>query len=842
MMMMMVMIMMMMMLCRSTNNNSCHAGAVTKKNEIPIGMRYNMLLGCSLIPLMSSTKVMELRNHRLRICHQTEWEIFMQSSSIRIEEVVTDGLFSSLFSRSKVTFIAIFMKYTGDIPLRSRTMLGHNSSFSIRVPGVSQWSDAIDILKVDTSGSSESCIVLSEATEHSGRLEFYYEFGAHVEKSAGFLHGITAVTIVPKHILVSKLSIPIEVAQLSSYEDALLLSPGLVTCFHYPRRNLTKLLQIRRVLSPMVEGCSDADANVFIGEIDISRIGVVYAKLRNPSLILKVQVESVGASLVATFWEQTSLWPPYRIDNLTESTIRFRQVVAKAMGTMSSLRESDNASSSSSIADDSIRDKGASRIIPWDNAHPRSRVPFAWDLPMSCRKSVQVEVEQVGKWIPFCEVPFDADPDDFHPLPMVINKRAPSSQGNPFAEGFLSLCERDSRTNQDSWSSVYCILRPGVLYVYPDDSRTFLKDVIRMDTPGEGEAPQFATVKKLLHKRSKLTGFFSSTTATPGSTSYDSNQVRVLILKIADKLDLYQDLSRDKMCVSNRKRADSDQEGEEKGKQPSAVRTDAAADDAQINVTAEVSRSGVRFLFGGVEEGISKALPTAANDGDGDGDGLLRSTESKKRNTLRTFLSEGVSAEDLLNEISSVPVHLDDVVEAILAIMQFDLRRAVGLERAQEVCDWLLSQGFLAPRSETIVSRVQPVIEEEEEDEDEGCLDYASGIDADFCEYDVGHPPLEPAQTGGSLNRKALTSDVTGRLTMHARPPPSRNRDLRGLYEGVDLYFCPPSLSPELLAALSETSGGAASEGTDSDVQAGFTIELNKKKHRSGRHSPCPVM
>jgi hypothetical protein len=810
---------------------------VTKKNEIPIGMRYNMLLGCSLTPLMSSTKVMELRNHRLRICHQTEWEIFVQSSSIRIEEVVTDGLFSSLFSRSKVTYIAIFMKYTGDIPLRSRTMLGHNSSFSIRVPGVSQWSDAIDILKVDTSGSSESCIVLSEASEDSGRLEFYYEFGAHVEKSAGFLHGITSVTIVPKHILVSKLSMPIEIAQLSSSEDALLLSPGLVTCFHYPRRNLTKLLQIRRVLSPMAEGCGgDADANVFIGEIDISRIGVVYAKLRNPALILKVQVESVGASLVATFWEQTSLWPPYRIDNLTESTIRFRQVVAKAVGTTSSLRESDNTSSSS-IADDSVRDKGASRIIPWDNAHPRSRVPFAWDLPMSCRKSVQVEVEQVGKWIPFCEVPFDADPDDFHPLPMVINKRAPSSQGNPFAEGFLSLCERDSRTNQDSWSSVYCILRPGVLYVYPDDSRTFLKDVIRMDTPGEGEAPQFATVKKLLHKRSKLTGFFSSSTsATLGSTTYDSNQVRVLILKIADKLDLYQDLSPDKMGVmSRRKRADSDQEGEEKGKQLPTVRTDAAADDAQINVTSEVNRSGaspVRFLFGGVEEGINKALPTAAAAGDdGDGDGLLGSTECKKRNTLRTFLSEGVSAEDLLNEISSVPVHLDDVVEAIMAIMQFDLRRAVGLERAQEVCDWLLSQGFLAPRSETIVSRVQPVIEEVEEEEAEGGLDYIStGIDVDFCDVDF------------SLNRKASTSDVTGRLTMHARPPPSRNRDLRGLYEGVDLYFCPPSLSPELLAALSETSAGATSEGTDSDVQAGFTIELNKKKHRSGRHPPCSVM
>jgi len=778
-----------------------YSDTATKKNEIPIGMRYNMLLNCSMIPLMASTKVVELRNHRLRICHQSEWEIFMQSSSIRIKEVEKDG-WTMMFSRSKVTYIAIFMKFTGDIPFRSRTMLGHNSSFTIRVPGVSEWSDTIDIFKVD---ASESSVVLSEAAEHSGRPEFYYEFGTYVEKTGGFLHSITSVTIVPKHILVSKLSIPIEVAQLSVSSEALLLSPGAVTCFHYPHRYQSKLLQIRRVVSIQpTESCGETgDANVFIGEIDISRIGVVYAKLRNPALILKVQVESVGASLVATFLEQTSLWPPYRIDNLTESNIRFRQVDARA-GTTGTVRESD------SIADDSVRGKVASSRIPWDIAHPRSQAPFAWDLPMSCRKSIQVEVEQVGAWIPFCEVPFDAEPDDFHPMPMVINKRAPSSLGNPFAEGFLSLSERDPRTNQDSWTSVYCILRPGVLYVYPNDSRTFLKDVIRMDVPGQ--VPQFATVKKLLHKRSKLGFFSSSTTEMLGGSTYDSNQVRALILKIADKLDLYQDLSPNKF-VSGRKRTNSDEEVDEKDKHPILDEANAQSqvtEEAPLQVEVKGPTS-VRFLFGGVDEGSSDAsLSIELSSGVRD---------VKKRSTLRTFLSAGVSTEDMLNALSSVPVHLDDVIEAILAIKQSELRKPVSLERAQKICDWLLTQGFLAPRSESVV---QPAVIEEEEMEG---LD----LDAEF-DHDVEHATPEAV---GPLTRKVSTNDLVGRQTIHTRPPNRRN--LRRLYEGLDLYFYPPSLSPELLAAMIESTGGASSDGTDSDTgQAGFTIELNKKKRRLG--------
>ena len=48
----------------------------------------------------------------------------------------------------------------------------------------------------------------------------------------------------------------------------------------------------------------------WFGEVDITTLGVVYAKLRVPKLrLIKVQVEMVGASLTATFSEQSVRCP-----------------------------------------------------------------------------------------------------------------------------------------------------------------------------------------------------------------------------------------------------------------------------------------------------------------------------------------------------------------------------------------------------------------------------------------------------------------------------------------------------------------------------------------------------
>jgi len=42
----------------------------------------------------------------------------------------------------------------------------------------------------------------------------HFEFGASVERGSGILQGVTSVSIVPKYVLVSNLSFPLEIRQL----------------------------------------------------------------------------------------------------------------------------------------------------------------------------------------------------------------------------------------------------------------------------------------------------------------------------------------------------------------------------------------------------------------------------------------------------------------------------------------------------------------------------------------------------------------------------------------------------------------------------------------------------
>ena len=219
-----------------------------------------------------------------------------------------------------------------------------------------------------------------------------------VQRGTGIMQGITSVSIVPKYVLVSNLSFPLEIRQLLDWSmvarataastgasggfgmgndpgggkaamvysnlfeyfeqtmtaSTVLLAPGSVQNYHFPVRGRPDgmLLQIRckqasgersgslpfstaaagksgeatvsggkggsRRSSKGDKGSStNADAidkgggtqhaaAPWFGEVDITTLGVVYAKLRVPKLrLIKVQVEMVGASLTATFSEQS---------------------------------------------------------------------------------------------------------------------------------------------------------------------------------------------------------------------------------------------------------------------------------------------------------------------------------------------------------------------------------------------------------------------------------------------------------------------------------------------------------------------------------------------------------
>lgn len=84
------------------------------------------------------------------------------------------------------------------------------------------------------------------------------------------------------------------------------------------------MIQIRRLKDNLAHP-SDEDTDDWYGEVDVSKLGLVYAKLRDPLVVIKIQTQLVGASLVATISEQSYLWPPYKVMNSSQFGIRFRQ-------------------------------------------------------------------------------------------------------------------------------------------------------------------------------------------------------------------------------------------------------------------------------------------------------------------------------------------------------------------------------------------------------------------------------------------------------------------------------------------------------------------------------------
>jgi len=111
----------------------------------------------------------------------------------------------------------------------------------------------------------------------------------------------------------------VDVADVNQYLN---LQPDNSKYFHYSNAKSPHKIQIRRLND--ITSIDDDDDNWY-GEVDISKLGLVYAKLRDPQVVLKIQTQLVGASLVATVSEQSHLWPPYRVQNSTRFSIRFRQ-------------------------------------------------------------------------------------------------------------------------------------------------------------------------------------------------------------------------------------------------------------------------------------------------------------------------------------------------------------------------------------------------------------------------------------------------------------------------------------------------------------------------------------
>ena len=513
---------------------------------IPPSVQFNMVADCHLDPLPLSTKVSTLQQNRIRLCHITEWNIFKQIYSIQSSQVIQEGKLMKMLSSKKFSHRAVFMKMEGDIPFYTKKLLGQ-PSLSLRVPKQTEWSDSIDLMKSDFGSTFINDDIINVGIAAGPRTQGYncrqFQFGAYIQKGKGLYQNISSVSVVPKYIIISKLTTAIQIRQVDVMDtnQHLTLHPENSKHFHYSSRTSPQMIQVRRL--PLLPSDSETDdGNEWYGELDVSKLGLLYGKLRDPQIILKLQTQLVGASLVTTISEQSYLWPPYRLQNSSQFAIRFRQSF-KVQESMAAAFERSLSSKVESTDDLTCQDvteladpADASTFssIPWDYLSARLSKSYAWDFPQKEDKALKVEFSQ-GQNMKGIRL----DIDDVSKVRSLILMRPLPGLGNPLAEG--ALMRRSSE--KDEWVNTYCILKADVFYMFRDETRSDLVGIINLSRHSDSGL-QMASVRKMEDKGWDIMGSITKkitelTRSTSDSLKLDNNQIRILMLTIADQLRLF---------------------------------------------------------------------------------------------------------------------------------------------------------------------------------------------------------------------------------------------------------------------------------------------------------------
>ena len=524
------------------------------ERELPHHMKYGILAHCDTKPLSMDTLVRDLPSLRIRLCHVAEWNIYLQVCSIEreiIQNPKSGGVFGGMFKAKTVyEYKTLFFSFDGDVPFNPpRIMGGSISHFNIRVQDHSNWSEDIDPLSASFSIGGAGYISVNESVpgeDVTDAYERFYDLGLSLKKGEGLLQNVVSVTIVPRFILLSKLSFPLKVRQLGvcdKFSECLLLSNS-AKAFHFSVIDVEspKLLEAQRavVMDDISDGeeeesessfsignpVASAGSTDWFGEINICNLGIVYLKLCDPLIIIKVQVEVAGASLIATFSEQSLTWPPYRIDNFTTLNVRFRQLMCTdEEGSLLHMPEQ----------------------LPWTSLGGLESLSYAWDRPVSGEKSITIDFFQGNDWVSHV-IALDSLAR-FESIS--FQRNLPDLESN-LMEGFLE--KYDPLT--DTWNQVYCVLLTSVLYMFADDSKKELMGIINLSRPHEGNI-QLAKVSKYLKTTwtnltenigttmnllglnfTGLANINPNTAVTGGLDNADINRARVLLLKTALQLKL----------------------------------------------------------------------------------------------------------------------------------------------------------------------------------------------------------------------------------------------------------------------------------------------------------------
>ena len=503
--------------------------------DFPHSHRFGMIAGCTQTPLWMDTPVSSLAGcTTLRMCHVSEWDIYLQISSIRLESPRKDSsMLSSMFTWQKNIYRASFLMQNGEAPFSFPSSITMSPSIMVRVTDESEWSDNIHINMSDYNSYQvlhAHAAGFEKRYKRGETAKRLYDFGIGIERGKGALHRIKALCVVPKYLFVSNMNRPLSIRQADCPEKSqiIILRPNAVIAYHFPYSDKPKYIQVQmdKELSSeqkeSVVGVGISEIRPWSGEFDIASIGSFHVKLRDPLFMIKVHVENVGASLVVSFSAESVKWPPYRIENMTSFDMRFKQHSSKAGNTGKNWPHYDNLSS-------------------------KSICPYAWDFPQTGNKLLRLEFLQPHQWDGV-----EISPDDFtKPAKLALRRKLPDLN-HADIEGLLLRNE----SNSDIWNPCYCVLDKDILYLFQDDSKSELQGIICLTQLSDYDRKLQLSRVSLCSIRSwdvmdsfeSTFGIFNNSNNNLGidlakfDMNMNINMVRLLLIKLIIYLDMMSDI------------------------------------------------------------------------------------------------------------------------------------------------------------------------------------------------------------------------------------------------------------------------------------------------------------
>ena len=797
---------------------------ITKKKLIPASGQSNeegeakasAAYGMNILPYVMKGRESALKldslmgtisNPRALLClHTSELRLLEQVLVSETDESGSKSAVTKMLNRNSDR-IYPFFPFRGEIPFNPAGMLGIFPSFSVCIPHETEWSEAINVHKLDFSVAGAKMLYLQggfsdKVKDKQDRdviresrlvacgmvgtgLHHPCELAVLVQHGVGLYKGVSAVTFVPRIILSSKLPFAIELRQVRLNDDgkvgesskSFVLLPGSVQQYHHPLgvmksstsssfSHQTSLVQICQV-SPMKSEENTLLSYAWSGEFDMTIIGVTNVKLVDPNKILHIRGETAGGTHVVNFSLQHTNWPPYRIDNRTSFEVRVKQ-----------RRISKNS-------------KGSFDLCQYEKLAPFSTLPYAWDycLNYSTEKRVlTIEFKQGKEWsavdFPLDEVGREVDLSLQHDLPDL---------SRPMHEGVLECKHKYERNTGQDWKKWFCLVHNDVFYMFKNDTKADVFGLINLFM-SRGKVPS-ATLYYLADD--------SGMPQSSDTIEQSKFRTSALIIELSVEFATVEREVRSHRGLANILT-------QTLGFKSSRAPIEVIAEYYENLRYFDINSMRRRMLILAEYLGLLRDAATTLRVPDSDDDSLAESDEAKgdesnRNGDLFQALKVDIRVRELINYLTGKTIHLIELSNALVEVGD-----APTAHHAKYLLQQMLLRGYLERMEKSVASS----------DVNKDDIPEPSSLPSHI---DLRVSRLRSSTTHIPISEPSLPEDIAVNQW-----EANLNEDMHELVK-----FCPPSLSHELEKLSNEINfiQKHSKEGTF-DSQYSYSIKIGKSIHR----------